>query len=169
VTAMGREWRASIGHALAWLAVAVALPVLSLAAGTGTLYELHAHGLLAVGPRVPESLPLEALAGHDAQPVVRTASAWASVGAAAGVCAAALESQRFPTALGLFAIGAAGALVGGGALSDALTQNQPLTGHLLPQLASGAVAFAWGALVCGAALVGSALVRSAGAGRGRRR
>lgn len=159
-----------VARALAWVATGAVLPLLALTAGTGLLYELYAHGWLAIGFAVPGSLPLEALAGHDAQPVIRAALAWGGAGAAAGLCVAALERRRFAPGLAVFAIGAAATLVAAGALSDALSQNQPVPRHVLPQLAKPALAFAWSCETCAAAVAGAALVQvsRASAARGRR-
>jgi hypothetical protein len=66
------------------LAVAVLL-LLSVFVGVGLLYAVRGLGWLPVGPRVPDSLPLLALAHHDAQPLARVALAWVATGAAFGL------------------------------------------------------------------------------------
>ena len=169
MTARGRRLAVGVGISLAWTCIGVILPLLALTAGTGLLYLLHVRGWLAVGPGIPDALSLEQLAGHASQPAVRMAFAWAGAGAAAGACLVTLRPRHFAAALTVFAIGGAVALVIAGAASDALTQNQPLARHVLPQLASAAPAFAWGAEVCAAALAGRAALARGAARRANRR
>ena len=63
-------------------AAGLLLALLALAGGVGWLYALYRGGQLALGPRVPDALPLEALAGHAGQPLLRFAVAWLTAGAA---------------------------------------------------------------------------------------
>jgi hypothetical protein len=134
-------------------AVAVAaglmLALLGLAGGVGWLYTLYRGGWLALGPRVPDGLPLEALAGHAGQPLLRFAAAWLAAGVAIGLI---LRGTRVDprVALAAFAVASAIALVAAGAVSDALTMNQRVADHVLPQLGATANLAAWAALVAGA-------------------
>jgi hypothetical protein len=68
-----------------------AMGVLTLIAGVlaaiGWLYVLRGLGWFAVGPNLPDSLPLLQLAGSDAQPLARVVVAWLPTGALAGVAA----------------------------------------------------------------------------------
>jgi hypothetical protein len=158
----------ALRRSLRWSACAVEavmVPLLALAAGLGWLYALYRHGWLDLGPHVPDALPLEALAGHSGQPVLRFAVAWLTVGAAAGLV---LRGSNMDPRIGLpaFAVGSAVALVGTGALSDALTTNQPVLNELLPQLASSANLGAWTALSIGAGLANG--IAPGGMSRARR-
>jgi hypothetical protein len=131
------------------VAAGLLLALLALAGGVGWLYVLYRGGQLALGPRVPDALPLEALAGHAAQPLLRFAVAWLTVGAAVGLV---LRGARMDAraALPAFAVASALVLVAAGAVSDALTVNQRVVDHITPQLAATANLAAWAALVAGA-------------------
>jgi enterochelin esterase-like enzyme len=78
---------------LRWAAAAV-LVLVSVFVGIGLLYAVHGLGWLPIGPRIPDSLPLLALAHHDAQPVARVALAWVATGAAFGILTAWIAPQR---------------------------------------------------------------------------
>jgi enterochelin esterase-like enzyme len=78
---------------LRWAGAAV-LVLVSVFAGVGLLYAVRGLGWLPIGPRIPDSLPLLALAHHDAQPLTRVALAWAAVGAAFGVLTFGIAPQR---------------------------------------------------------------------------
>lgn len=69
------------------------------AAGLGWLYLLRKTGLLALGPSLHGALPLQQLAGNDAQPLLRLAVAWLPAGAAAWLAAARIGRLRHPVAL----------------------------------------------------------------------
>ena len=127
----------------------VLLALLALPGGIGWLYALYRGGQLALGPRVPDGLPLEALAGHAGQPLLRFAVAWLGAGLMAGlvVRGARLDAR---VALPAFAVATAITLVAAGAASDALTVNQRVVDHIVPQLGGTANLAAWTALVTGA-------------------
>jgi len=84
------------------LAAGTAL-VLCAVAGTGLLYSLRGLRWLAVGPSIPDSLPLLQLAGFDAQPAVRVAVAWLAAAVVLGLAFALLRvapaRRPLPTAL----------------------------------------------------------------------
>ena len=106
---------------------AVPALVVITAAGVGWLYLLRDVSVLAVGPRVPEALPLQRLAHGDAQPLARLVAAWLPAGIVAGL---ALHRLR-PAARALTAFGVVFAmLIISGAGLDALTVNERLTSHL---------------------------------------
>lgn len=130
----------------------VLLPVLTLAAGIGSLYLLYRSGLLAMGPHVPRALALEQLAGHDGQPLGRVLAAWLSVGAASGLVLAALGARHPGRLLAAFTVGSAIVILATGAFSDALANNQQLVDHLSPQLTSRANLLEWDLSIIGAAL-----------------
>jgi hypothetical protein len=144
--------RAVTTRAAVWAATAVVLPCWVVAAATGGLYLLYAHHLLGAGIAVPGALPLEGLAGHAAQPLLRAAAAWLGAGAAAGCLLGAIHRPRPGLGLAAFAAGAAVVVVLTGAAGRALTINQPLGPQVVPELGSTAAAFAWGVLVCGASV-----------------
>ncbi len=107
----------------------------ALIAGVGALYLMRKIGLLAIGPDVRGALPLQQLAGGEAQPLFRMVLAWVPAGFIAGLALATL------TKLGPFArtavLAAMGALVLllAGAAADAIAITDSLGPHLLPQLA----------------------------------
>ena len=133
---------------LAGIAAALVLALLALVAGMGWLYALYRGGLLGLGPRVPDALPLEALAGHAGQPLLRFAAAWLAAGLAAGLVVRGLRIE-VRAALPAFALTAALLLVATGAAADALTANQRLVDHIAPQLDATANLAAWAGLVAG--------------------
>src|SRR5205085_604507 len=86
------QWRAA-PHVLARLgrgALGVAVTVVATAAGVGWLYLLFQWGALDAGPHVSGALPLQQLAGNEAQPLLRVAVAWLPAGVAAGAALTAL-------------------------------------------------------------------------------
>jgi hypothetical protein len=115
------------------LVAGIGVAILTVA-GTGTLYLLRQHGLLALGPGVSGALPLERLAGGDTQPLARVLIAFLPAGAAAALLLPPLP--RAARALFVAAI-AVPALAFAGALSDAITSNDPLREHLHGQLSRG--------------------------------
>jgi hypothetical protein len=134
---------------LAGIGAALVLALLALVAGMGWLYALYRGGLLGLGPRVPDALSLEALAGHAGQPLLRFAAAWLASGLAVGLIARALPIEA-RAALPAFALAAALLLVAAGAAADALTANQRVVDHVATQLSATANLAAWAALVAGA-------------------
>src|SRR4051794_41252843 len=81
---------------------AVLVPVLATLAGVGWLYLLKDVGLLDAGPAVGGALPLERLAGDDAQPLLRVLAAWIPA-AAAGAAALSALTQLRPASRGIVA------------------------------------------------------------------
>lgn len=108
--------------------------VLAVVAGTGWLYLLRSTTALAIGPRVAGALPLQQLAGQDAQPLLRVAIAWLVSGFAAGVLMGRLTRLSRSTGAALAAAVAAVLLVLAGAASDAVAVSEPVLDHLAPQL-----------------------------------
>ncbi|HZV75478.1 MAG TPA: phosphatidylglycerol lysyltransferase domain-containing protein [Conexibacter sp.] len=127
-TALRIIWRAE--RAVAALIVAV----LAAPSGLGILYLLRGDRLLPDGRQVAGALPLQALAGGAAQPLVRVAIAFAFAGVAAGLLIGLLT--RVPlwsvaTATGVLAWAL---LVLGGAASDAVENSGRVVPRLQPQL-----------------------------------
>src|SRR5262249_20794468 len=74
--------------------IAAVLLLVFVFVGVGLLYAVRGLGWVTVGPRIPDSLPLLALAHHDAQPLARVALAWVVTGAAFGILTAWIAPPR---------------------------------------------------------------------------
>jgi hypothetical protein len=106
----------------------------SVAAGIGVLYLIRGTGTLAIGPSVRGALPLEQLAGRDAQPLAALIVAWVPAGLVAGLALRG-ATRMGPAARAIsLALLAEVLLVLAGAASDAAAINEPLKPHLIPQL-----------------------------------
>ena len=116
------------------------------------MYLLRAAGLLPYGPDVPGALPLQQLAGSDAQPLLRLAVAWIPAGALAGL---ALRGAGLGTLVdvALTAVAAAVLLMVVGAISDAATVSGAVTSHVTGQFTREGTWVAAGLMACGALLV----------------
>jgi enterochelin esterase-like enzyme len=133
---------------LRWAAAAV-LVLMSVFVGIGLLYAVRGLGWLPLGPRIPDSLPLLALAHHDAQPLTRVALAWVATGAAFGILTAWIAPQRRVLVALLPALIL---LLFGSDASFALAQNLRLGGVLWTRIPPsgawiGALLFALGAAI----------------------
>jgi enterochelin esterase-like enzyme len=82
---------------------AAAILVCSVAV-LGLLYTMRQSGWLAVGPSVPDALPLLQLAGFDAQPLARVVVAALLVGLALGVALIRVERRRRVVFVAVFAL-----------------------------------------------------------------
>src|SRR5207248_4521909 len=128
-------WRpAAVGSRLGVTIVVLLAPV----AGTGWLYALRSLNWLAVGPHIPDSLPLLQLARADAQPLGRVIVAWLPAGLLAGLALARVPRSRrvlvvvIPVvALVLFASQASFALARNFRLSEVLWSRSPGSGPWL--------------------------------------
>jgi hypothetical protein len=119
------------------------------AAGVGWLYLLFQAGALAAGPRFAGALPLQQLAGNDAQPLARLAVAWLPAGLGAGAALAGLTGLgRAARAVVVAAIGSI-LLVAAGAVSDAVALNERVVPQLGHQLSRAGTWIAVGLLVIG--------------------
>jgi hypothetical protein len=128
------------------------LPLTVLVA-TGWMYLLRDSGILDVGPRIAGALPLQQLAGNDAQPLLSMALAWLPAGAAAALALMAVTrlnrlGRAVATALATFS-----ELVVLGAASDASAISDPFPTHLGAQLQRPATWVATGLAVAGALMV----------------
>ncbi|HET9105034.1 MAG TPA: alpha/beta hydrolase-fold protein [Solirubrobacteraceae bacterium] len=151
------EVRSPLRAAAAWgagLSAGVLVVALALGAGTGLLYTLRQHGLLAAGPRVHDALPLLQLAGFDGQPLARVVAAWLAAGFAAGVAGLRLAPARrlvvgllIATPLALLASDASFALARNLHLMSVLHDRTPPLGPWLQAalLALGAAVPGWAA------------------------
>jgi hypothetical protein len=133
--------RRTLGLAVAGVAVV---------AGVGWLYQLRATGLLGAGPRLAGALPLQQLAGDDAQPLLRMAAAWLPAGALAGLALGRLGHVRRP--LLVTAVLGVVLLVVTGAASDAIASSLTFSSRLVAQLGHPAVWVATALLAIGAGL-----------------
>ena len=127
------------------------IAVTALFAGIGELYLIR-HAALGIGPGIHGALPLEQLAGQDAQPLLHLVIAWVPAGFAAGLALATLTRLAPLARTASLAVLAAAVLLIAGAMSDAVAVNDPLSPHLAPQLSRAgtwiAVALFTGGSLC---------------------
>lgn len=125
-------------------------------AAVGWLYLLRSGGLLGWGPRVAGALPLQQLAGDDAQPLARFLAAWIAAGVAVGLTLA--RTTRRSRAVRAAVVGAwcVVVLVITGAASDAAAISGAVPSHLTAQLGRSGL---W--LAAAVAAIGAALPRRA--------
>jgi hypothetical protein len=123
------SWRplgAQLARAAAGCLCALAVTI----AGTGWLYLLRGVGALDVGPHLREALPLQRLAGHDAQPLLRLVVAWLPAGIVAGAALRALGIRRSAARIGLTFVPCLLVLMLFGAAADAITETEAVGAHL---------------------------------------
>lgn len=136
--------------AAAWLT----LP-LAVVAAIGWLYLIRDTAVLGFGPKVNGALPLQQLAGNDAQRLSLVVLAWVPAGAAAAAALAAgtrLGRAARVAAVTLFTFAV---LVVAGAASDSIALNEPpLTSHLLDQRERAATWVATLLVALGALMIG---------------
>lgn len=133
----------------AWL-----LALGALVAGTGILYLIAHEPLLRIGPEVSGSLPLEQLAGHDAQPLARLVVAWVPAGFAAGLALALLTRLGGVARVASLAALCAVVLLAAGAFSDAIAVNDSVGPHIGPQFSRPGTLAAVALFALGAACAG---------------
>lgn len=114
------------------IAVTPLVVIVAIAAGAGWLELLRRSGAFAAGPRVTGALPLDRLAGHDSQPLLRVLLAWIPAGLAAGAALLALGWSR-PVRGVVTGVGSLVVIVVADALSDAVTASDPLGSHFSAQ------------------------------------
>lgn len=103
------------------------LAIAALFAGIGVLFLIRRAGFLAIGPRVHDALPLQQLAGTDAQPLMHMVIAWVPAGFAAGVALMALTRLGAAARVISLTVLAAAVLLFAGGLSDSISVNDPLS------------------------------------------
>jgi hypothetical protein len=136
-----------------WRVAAAAAAVLVITvAGVGWLYLLRAAHVLGIGPRVTEALPLQRLAGSDAQPLGRVLAAWLPAGMVAGVALRAIGVRRRAVRAVSAGLPCAVLLLVFGAAADAITETDPLGSHLAAQPHRLAIWLAAALVALGAAL-----------------
>ena len=115
--------------------LAVAVSLAALAAGVGVLYLIRMVSPLGIGPEIRGALPLQQLAGGEAQPLLRMVIAWVPAGFVAGLALGSLTNLRPRVRTATLAAMAATILLITGAAADSIAITDPLRPHLLPQLA----------------------------------
>jgi hypothetical protein len=103
------------------------------------VYLLRRAGGLVVGPGVRGALPLQQLAGGEAQPLARLVVAWLPAGGVAALALATFTRLGLAARVGAVAAGFFLTLVIAGAVSDATAVSDRFAPHLLPQLARPAI------------------------------
>jgi hypothetical protein len=134
------------------LLAALLLGLLAAGAGIGLLYLLRSAHIAGSGPNVAGALPLEQLAGADAQPLVRLALAWLAVGVVTGALLAAFTRTSRVLTLLLAAIVAQAVLIVSAGVSDAVAYDLPLMSRLDPPLHDAGTWLAVAFLLIGAAV-----------------
>jgi hypothetical protein len=129
--------------------VACLAVIVTVVAGTGWLYLLRRTHDLAFGPTFQGALPLQQLAGGDAQPLPRMVVAWLPAGLALGVVLGVGTRMARPTRAALAAVGSAILLVASAALSDAIAQNDPVKAHISSALSTSGTWLAVALIVAG--------------------
>jgi hypothetical protein len=123
------------------------------AAGVGCLDLLRRAGLLDFGPPVSGALPLQRLAGSDAQPFARMAVAWVVVGVVAGLAMRAIGVRSRVWRGAAVALVAFAVLVVAGAVSDAVTASSGVGSHVAAQFRQAGTFVAVALMVIGSLLV----------------
>jgi hypothetical protein len=153
----GQDRRRGASHGLRRYgagALAGLILVLAILSATGWLYLLRDLGILDAGPRVRGALPLQQLAGGDAQPLLRVVLAWLPAGVVAGMALARLTRLGAAGRAGVVAVMAGLLLVGVGAAEDAAAISDPIPSHLSGQLHRPGNWVAVALLVTGSLLAG---------------
>jgi hypothetical protein len=131
---------------------AVAFLVVVVAAAIGWMYLLRGAGLLPWGPAVPAALPLQQLAGSDAQPLLRVAAAWIPAGAVAALVLRRAGVGKV-SRLVLTGVLVTALLIVAGAVSDAAAVSGSVTSHVTGQFSREGTWAATGLMMLGALLV----------------
>lgn len=124
--------RTALGALLALAALLLAAP-----SALGLLYLLRQHGDLASGPLLRGALPLQQLAGGDAQPLLRVALAFGAAGVAGGVLLALATRARTLVLTLAATVVTFLLLLLSGAASDAVANSYRFVPQLAPQLLHG--------------------------------
>jgi len=115
-------------------AIAALVALLAAPSGLGLLYLLRQERLLGYGQHLDGALPLQALAGGSAQPLLRVLVAFAAAGAGAGALLGVLTRLRRWLAVAAAAALAWILLLVGGAASYAVENSAPVASRLARQL-----------------------------------
>jgi hypothetical protein len=145
--------------------LAYGLAVIScVIAGEGLLYLLRQASVLGAGPAVRGALPLQHLAGSDAQPLLRVAVAWLPAAVVAGLILRSAGLRSRPARAAVAAAVAYAVLVPVGALSDAVMVTGRFGDFVGTQWGRAGTLAATGLMALGALVAG----RRAASDRGRR-
>jgi hypothetical protein len=106
--------------------------------------------VLGLGPRFDGALPLQQLAGGDAEPLLRMLVAWLPAGLAAGVALDALTRLSRPLRAALTAVVGAALLLAASAISDSIAQNDAVSEHVSAAFTRQAIWLAVALLALGA-------------------
>jgi hypothetical protein len=115
------------------IAVTPLVLLVTVAAGVGWLELLRRSGAFAAGPRITGALPLDRLARHDGQPLLRVLAAWVPAGLACGAALYALTGWSRPVRGAIAGLVSFVILFATGALADAVTASDPLGSHVSAQ------------------------------------
>jgi hypothetical protein len=126
------------------------------ATGIGLLYLVRHAGSLDAGPNVRGALPLQQLAGGEAQPLLRLAIAWLPAGFVAGALGAMVTRLRAAPLAAAVAAETFVILFVAGAAADAIAISDRLAPHLGGQFGRPATWVASALMALGA--LGGALV-----------
>jgi hypothetical protein len=107
--------------------------LITVAAGAGWLELLRRSGALHAGARITGALPLDRLAGHAGQPLLRVLAAWIPAGLACGAALYAMTGWSRPVRGMLAGLGGFAIVFVAGGLSDAVTASDPLGSHFSAQ------------------------------------
>jgi hypothetical protein len=150
---------------LAELSLGWLLAVVAVCAGLGWLYLLRSTQVLSVGPHMQAALPLEELANHGSQPLLRMAVAWIPAGFAAGLALALTTRLRAGSVAAATGLLSFAMLYLSTASSEAVSRNERFSQHLGPALGKSGLWAAVALVVIGSLLAVLALT----GGRARRR
>jgi hypothetical protein len=114
--------------------VAWVIAIACVVAGVGLTYLLRHSAALDFGPRIGGALPLQQLAGGEAQPLGRMAVAWLCAGGVAGLALAGLARSGILARTIALALIAGTLLLLSGAVSDVVAISDHVGLHLAPQL-----------------------------------
>jgi hypothetical protein len=130
-----------------WLVALLAVP-----GGMGALYLQRKAGVFDAGPHVSGALPLQQLAGGEAQPLLRMVLAWVPAGILAGCALGRAPRGRAAARLLVWGVASALLLLAAGAAADTAAVSDPLGPHLVPQLSRPGTWVAVAFLMLGAVL-----------------
>lgn len=112
--------------------------LLAVVGATGVLYLLREARIVGVGPEVHGALPLQQLAGGEAQPLGRMILAWVPAGLVGGLALSGIAGVRRLPGLACLLVLVIAVLVAAGAAADAIAVSDPVAPHLGPRLGSAA-------------------------------
>jgi hypothetical protein len=106
--------------------------------------------VVGLGPSFDGALPLQQLAGGDAEPLLRLFVAWLPAGVAAGLALDALTRFSRPARATLAGLVGLAVLLAASAVSDSIAQNDGIREHATAAFSRQAIWLAAGLLALGA-------------------